>query len=65
MEFTVKTDEEALIVFAYKVFNLHVKPRLIHDDNRVWIKSEYTLHKNTYVFDPNGKLMYAHCPNGC
>ena len=65
MELTIKTDEEALVAYAYKICKTQISPKLIHDDNRVWIKSEYRLHKNTYVFDPEGKMLHVHFPAGC
>ena len=64
MELTVKTDEEALVVYAYKIFNKQVLPKLIHNECRVWIRSEYKLHGSTYVFSPDGKLEYANVPSG-
>lgn len=59
MEFTVKTDEESLVVMAYKCFKQAIQPKLIHDDNRVWIRSEYILNGQLYAFDPDGKVMWV------
>ena len=64
MEFTVKTAEEALVVYAYKVLNKQVKPTLIHNEDRVWVRSEYTITGIKYGFTPYGELILVNAPMG-
>lgn len=64
MEFTVKTDEESLVVMAYKVFKQSIQPKFVHDDNRVWVRSEYLLNGQLYAFDPDGSIMWVNVKYG-